>query len=100
MAVAGAVVPALEVDLAVAQQPVDDGERLLEAPDLVIRWEAEGGVLVVDVAGPEAEDKPAVAYLVDGVGRLRQQGWVAEARAGDQWTQPDARRRGGERGEQ
>ena len=66
------VVRALEVDLAVLQQPVDDGHRLLEPGDATVEGVAECLELRFVPAGAETEREPAAADLVDRIGHLGQ----------------------------
>ena len=98
-AVAGGVVRAVEVDPPVAEQAVDDGDRLLEAADAVVVGVAEGDVVGLVPAGAEAEDEATAGDFVDGVGDLGQQRRVAVTGAGDEGTDLDARGDGGERGD-
>src|SRR3954447_5041305 len=89
LALARTVIRALKVDLPVAQQAVDDRERLLEAGVAMVEGEAEGAVFRRVPAGAEREDQAATADLVDSVGHLGQQRRVAKARAGHQRRQLD-----------
>ena len=72
-----------------SQEGHDDVEGFGEAPDEVVGRIAEGAELGIVIAGAEAEDEPAVADAVDRVGRLGQEGRVAEVGAGDEGTQLD-----------
>jgi hypothetical protein len=100
LALAGLVVLAGEVDFALAQQPADDGQRLLEAAGEVVEGVAEGGVFGLLPAGPQAEDQAAAADLLERVGHLGQQGRVAKAGAGDERAEGDALGDHGQRAEQ
>src|SRR5262249_10485779 len=95
LTVTGLVEAADEVDLAVAQEPVDDAEPLLEAAHPVVVRVAEGLVLRLVPAGADPEDQAPAGDLLDGVGQLREVGGAAERHARDQRTHPDA---GGPRG--
>ena len=99
LAVAGLVVRAVEVDRPVAEQRPDDRERLLEPVDPMVEREAERAELGLVPAGPEAEDEPAAADLVDRGRLLGQHRRVVEARARHERPELDPRRRGGEAGE-
>ena len=87
---------AVEVGPAVADQVADDRQRLLESADLVVGRVAEGLVLRVVPATPDAEDEPAAADVVERRGHLGQQGRVAERRAHDDRPELDALRRLGD----
>ena len=84
------VVPALEVDASLAQERHDDLEGLLEAAHPVVEGVAEGLVLGLVPPGAEPQHDAPAADLVEGVGHLRQQRRVAEARAGDERPEVDA----------
>jgi hypothetical protein len=77
----------------------DDPEPLLEPAHTMVGRIAEGLVLRVEPAGPDAENQTASA---DGVGRrrhLREEGRVAEQDAHDELALLDAIRRRGQRGD-
>ncbi len=90
----------VEVDGTVAQERPDDRERLLEPVDAVVVRVAEGAELRLVPARAQAEDEPPAADLVDRGGLLGQQRGVVEVRAGDQWPELDAGRRGRDRRQQ
>src|SRR2546421_12171692 len=98
LAVAGAVVRALEVDGAFLEQCPDDRERLLEAIDPVVERDTKGAELGLVPAGAEPQDEAPTADLVERVGLLGEDGRVVECRARDERAQPDRRGRGGDRG--
>jgi hypothetical protein len=56
-------------DLPAGQQIADDGERLLEPveplPERPARVDPVGTVLELDIAGPEPQDRPPAADVVD-----------------------------------
>jgi hypothetical protein len=81
------VIAPLEVNVAVAQQPTDDGERLLEPLDPMVEGVAEGPVFGFVPAGPQAEDQASATDLVDRCRLLRQHGRVVERGAGHQRAQ-------------
>ena len=95
------VVLAVEVAVAGPQEGGDDPQRLLEAADRVVEWEAERAVLEGDIAGPEPEDQPPVADGIEGRGHLGDEGGIAEVGAGDQRAELHVRhrhRQGGQEG--
>ena len=78
---------------------MDDGDRLGEAADAVIEWVTKGDVLRLVPTGAETENEAATGDLVDGIGDLREQGWVAERGAAHQRADLDPggyRRQSGE----
>jgi hypothetical protein len=77
-AVACLVVAALEVDPAIAQQSVDDGERFGEALEAVVERKPEIDVLDLIPTRAQADNQPAIGNLVDGVGHLGEEGRVAK----------------------
>jgi hypothetical protein len=83
-AVVRRVVLAVIVDVTLAQQSADDRERLLEAAHAMVVRKAERVVVGFVPAGPQAEDEPPVADLVDGRGHLGQHCRRVEARRGDE----------------
>ena len=76
---------------------MNDLERLLEAAHEIVERVAEGAELGFHVTGAEAQDEPAVADLVYGVGHLGEQRGIAKARAGYKGAEFDAVRGRGER---
>src|SRR5688500_2698275 len=72
LAVPRLIVRAGEVDLPLAQERGDDGQRLLEAGGAVVEGVAEGAELRFVIAGPQAQNQPAAADLVDRVGHFGQ----------------------------
>ena len=77
---------------------MDDLQRFFEASDQMVERVAEGTVFRFVIPGPQAEDQPSVAYLIDGVRHLCDQRRVAEAGAGDNcaklYFRRDRRQRG------
>jgi hypothetical protein len=80
----------VEVDLAHAQQSVDDPQCLLEPTDEVVEGIAERSILALVISGAQAEDQPSPADLIESVRHLGQQGRVAEASANDKRPELDA----------
>ena len=94
---------ATERDRASGLQPVEDLERLLEPVDAFGRRrqrDAVPAVLVLVPAGPEPEDQPPAADVVDGDRLLEEHSRMAERVARDEHAEADARRPRSERCEQ
>ena len=92
------VVPvAVEVDLAVAEQGPDDGERLLEPADTVVVCEAECVVLATVPPGTEPEDQTTARDRVDGRRLLGQHRRCVEAGRCHERSDLDRRGRGRDR---
>ena len=94
---------AAERDGAAGLQPVEDLERLLEPVDAFgcrRQRDAVAAVLVLVPAGPEAEDQPPAADVVDRDRLLEEHGRVAERVARDKHAEADPRRPRGERCQQ
>ena len=81
----------MKVDVAHAQQPVDDLQCLLEPAYEVVEGIAERSILALVISGAQAEDQPSPADLIESVRHLGQQGWVADARANDKRPELAAR---------
>ena len=89
--------------LAVAQEPVDDLDSLVEAADQLPRRRQRDAELLVlgdEPPGAQPELEPAVGDVVDGHRLVREKARVAERVAAHQHPDPDARRAGRQPGQE
>ena len=98
-AVGDVVELAVEVDRPLGQQRADDGEGLLESAHATVVRESECLVLAFVPTGAEPEDQPALRNGVHRGSHLGQHRRGVKAGRGNERTEFDTARRGGERGE-
>src|SRR5680860_512275 len=100
LAISGRMVCALEVDITITQESVNDLHRFLEATDPVVERKPKGIIFRLMPAGAKTQDKSPATDLVDGVCHLGNQGRVAKAGAGNERRDFDALCGGGQGGKQ
>src|SRR4051812_15202013 len=93
------VILPLEIRVSVAQEWRDDVDCILEPADAMIKRQSEHIEIGLMPAGAEAEDQAAITDLIDHFGRLGDDARIAEQHAGDEDSEGDALRRGGDPGE-
>ena len=94
------LVAALEVGRALAEQPGQDLQVFLEAPDQVVEGEPEGSELRLVPARPEAEDESTVRSLGEGLRLPHQLDRRSEGAAEHKGAQLQALGPGGEMGQE